>query len=107
MSEKRNLAKELFHGIKEVKAGEGKRYSIGGSEDITNIRQELGMSQSTFSVLLGVSLRTLQDWEQGRRFPNGSALSLLRIAKDCPEAFVKAHIVNEEQINLSGHLASK
>lgn len=107
MNLKRDLAKELLEGISEIKAGEGKRYAIGTPEDIVEIRRGLSLSQSVFSALLGVSSRTLQDWEQGRRFPRGPALSLLRIAKDCPEAFIKAHIVSEDQINISNHTRSE
>jgi len=88
MSVKRDLAKELLEGIKEIQKGKGKKYTIEVPDDIVGIRQELNLSQSAFSALLGVSIRTLQDWEQGRRFPRGPALSLLRIAKDHPEVFV-------------------
>ncbi|MDP3636722.1 MAG: helix-turn-helix domain-containing protein [Azonexus sp.] len=52
-------------------------------------RNRVGMSQSEFAKLLGVSVRTLQDWEQGRREPSGVARTLLRIASQNPEA-VKA-----------------
>lgn len=89
MSSKRDLAKELLQGINEIKKGKGKKYTIEVPEDIVDIRQELNLSQSAFSALLGVSIRTLQDWEQGRRSPRGPALSLLRIAKEHPEVFVQ------------------
>ncbi|WP_081729307.1 helix-turn-helix domain-containing protein [Pseudomonas sp. QTF5] len=46
----------------------------------------LGVSQSAFAKLIGVSLRTLQDWEQGRRQPTGAAQTLLRVASQHPEA---------------------
>jgi DNA-binding transcriptional regulator YiaG len=49
-------------------------------------RAKVGVSQSAFAVLLGVSVRTLQDWEQGRREPSGAAKTLLRIAARTPEA---------------------
>lgn len=52
------------------------------------IRKKLKLSQASFAVLLGVSTRTLQDWEQGRRQPTGPALALLRIAQRYPEAFL-------------------
>ena len=51
------------------------------------IRSKLKMSQVMFAGLLGVSTRTLQDWEQGRRNPQGPALALLRIAEQHPEVF--------------------
>lgn len=51
------------------------------------IRSKLNLSQSAFAGLLGVSMRTLQDWEQGRRSPQGPAVALLRIAEQHPEVF--------------------
>jgi|GEM_PF-140182 len=51
------------------------------------IRSKLNLSQSAFAGLLGVSLRTLQDWEQGRRRPQGPAVALLRIVEQHPETF--------------------
>lgn len=51
------------------------------------IRLRLNMSQSAFAGLMGVSVRTLQDWEQGRREPQGPAVALLRIAEQHPEVF--------------------
>ncbi|MDK1082392.1 MAG: helix-turn-helix domain-containing protein, partial [Anaerolineae bacterium] len=55
------------------------------------IRSRLKLSQSAFAGLLGVSMRTLQDWEQGRRTPRGPALALLRIAEQHPEIFADLH----------------
>jgi putative transcriptional regulator len=52
--------------------------------DIKKIREETGLSQSEFSVLLHVSIRTLQNWEQGRRTPTGPTLALLTIIKHDP-----------------------
>lgn len=51
------------------------------------IRARLNLSQSAFAGLMGVSLRTVQDWEQGRRKPSGPAEALLRIAEQKPEVF--------------------
>ena len=48
-------------------------------------RHKAGLSQAQFAVLLGVSKRTLQDWEQGRREPSGAAKSLLKIAEKRPD----------------------
>jgi putative transcriptional regulator len=56
--------------------------------NIVAIRQELHLSQSVFAAYMGISLRTLQEWEQGRRKPSGPATVLLRIAQKHPEAFV-------------------
>jgi putative transcriptional regulator len=51
----------------------------------SEVRAKVGMSQSAFAKLLGVSVRTLQEWEQGRRKPSGAAQTLLTIAQRHPE----------------------
>ena len=48
-------------------------------------RYRVKMSQGEFAKLLGISLRTLQEWEQGRREPSGAALSLIRVANERPD----------------------
>ena len=53
------------------------------------IRERLRLTQAEFAARLRVSLRTLQEWEQGRRSPSGPALSLLRIADQEPEVFLR------------------
>ncbi|MFQ6093874.1 MAG: NadS family protein [bacterium] len=58
--------------------------------DIKNIRGQLRMSQSEFATMIGVSVSTLQNWEQGRRRPEGPARALLKIAAENPKAMVKA-----------------
>lgn len=55
------------------------------------IRLRMNLSQEAFARLLGVSVRTLQEWEQGRRTPRGPALALLRIADQHPEVFRDLH----------------
>jgi putative transcriptional regulator len=50
------------------------------------IRQRYALSQSEFAALLGVSIKTLQNWEQGRRTPHGAARILLQVAAKHPEA---------------------
>jgi len=57
---------------------------------ITNIRKKLHVSQAKFAYLIGVSVDTLQNWEQGRRMPEGPALALLRVAEANPKAIMKA-----------------
>ena len=54
--------------------------------DVASIRREYGLSQEQFASLLGISVRTLQNWEQGRREPHGPAKVLLRVAARHPEA---------------------
>jgi len=54
--------------------------------DVAAIREEYGLSQDKFAALLGISVRTLQNWEQGRRHPHGPARVLLRVAARHPKA---------------------
>lgn len=58
--------------------------------DIKAIREHIGLSQSHFALTIGVSVRTLQNWEQGHRQPQGPALALLTIFKNDPEHTMKA-----------------
>ena len=58
--------------------------------DIKAIREGLGKSQSEFAMMIGVSVSTLQNWEQGRRQPEGPARALLKIAAENPKAVAKA-----------------
>jgi putative transcriptional regulator len=54
--------------------------------DIKNIRDGFGLTQVQFAALLGISVRTLRNWEQGRRVPEGPARVLLLVAARHPEA---------------------
>lgn len=58
--------------------------------DVAKIRAEYDLSQAQFAALLGISIRTLQNWEQGRRSPQGPAQVLLRVAARHPEAVLDA-----------------
>ena len=55
---------------------------------VTMIREKAGLSQPRLAELLGVSVRTLQEWEQGRRAPSGAARTLLLIAEKNPRALL-------------------
>ena len=82
---RRDIGAELLTSVLEMKAGKtGKVHRISLSE-ITQARANSGLSQSRFAEVLGVSVRTLQEWEQGRRKPSGAAQSLLAIASRRPE----------------------
>ena len=81
---KRDLAAELLQSIREMKAGKTEVvFSLA-----TEARQRTGLSQSQFAALLGVSVRTLQGWEQGRKQPSGAARTLLSIARTNPKALL-------------------
>ena len=85
---KRDIGRELLDGITAIKAGKGKRKTVKMPPDVKNIRSKTGLSQSAFAGLLGVSVRTLQEWEQGRRTPKGPAQALLRVAERHPKALL-------------------
>ena len=92
----RDLGVEILAGIDEIKAfkrgkSELKVTELSEPSEPKVIRAQLNLSQSAFAGLLGVSMRTLQDWEQGRRAPQGPAIALLRIAEQQPEVFAKLH----------------
>ena len=84
---KRNIGKEILDGLREIKRGEHKR--VVNVPDVGAIREKTGLSQARFAELLGVSVRTLQDWEQGRRAPSGAARTLLLIADRDPKVLLK------------------
>jgi len=63
---------------------------VAWDKSISATRQKLGLSQSRFARLLGISVRTLHHWEQGSRTPSGSARVLLRVAAQHPEAVLEA-----------------
>ena len=84
---KRNIGQEILEGIRELKRGEHGR--ITSVPSVSSVRERTGLSQSKFAMLLGVSVRTLQEWEQGRRAPSGAARTLLMIAAKNPRALVE------------------
>jgi len=87
MSKKRDIGKEILEGIRDIK--EGKSGRVVNVPAVAEIREKTGLSQSRFAALLGVSTRTLQDWEQGRRAPSGAARTLLLIAHKNPKALLE------------------
>jgi putative transcriptional regulator len=82
----RDIGKEILEGIRELKRGESGR--VSNVPAVSEIRSKTGLSQSRFAELLGVSVRTLQDWEQGRRAPSGAARTLLLVANKNPTALL-------------------
>ena len=79
---RRDLGAELVQAIREMKAGQGRVVT----SPVIEARKKTGLSQSQFAALLGVSVRTLQGWEQGRKQPSGAARTLLAIASTNPKA---------------------
>jgi putative transcriptional regulator len=90
---KEELFKELENSINEggkILRGNKKASRVFDFEnpDPKMIRENLGLSQSKFAKLLGINLSTLQNWEQGRRKPEGPAKVLLNVAAKHPEAIL-------------------
>lgn len=86
IASKRNLGHEILEGLRELKRGEVGR--VVNIPSVAAIRERTGLSQAKFAALLGVSVRTLQEWEQGRRAPSGAARTLLMVAAKSPEALL-------------------
>jgi putative transcriptional regulator len=80
----RDLGAELLQSIREMKSGKVQVVHSPAAE----AREKTGLSQSQFAALLGVSVRTLQGWEQGRKQPSGAARTLLTIARTNPKALL-------------------
>lgn len=78
----RDMAAELEQSISEMLAGQGSSVPMS---PLVLVRIQSGLSHSIFAKLLGVSVRTLQEWEKGRRKPSGAAQTLLTIALRHPE----------------------
>jgi putative transcriptional regulator len=82
---KRDLAADLLQSVREMKAGNVRVVF----SPVIEARNKTGLSQSQFAALLGVSVRTLQGWEQGRKQPSGAARTLLAIASINPKAVLE------------------
>ena len=86
---------QLLASVKEagrIKRGEqepSRRFEVK-AEDVRAIRTKLAKSQSEFALMIGVSVSTLQNWEQGRRQPEGPARALLKVAAINPGAVAAA-----------------
>lgn len=81
----RDVWQETLDAVRDIKAGKVGRVETVDLLPVVEARQKSGLSQSRFAELLGVSVRTLQDWEQGRRKPSKAAMSLIQIAKQRPD----------------------
>jgi putative transcriptional regulator len=81
--------KDLLESVKQMRLGQAARVTKVEVPAAAEARARVGLSQQQFAGLLGVSPRTLQDWEQGRREPTGAAKTLLRVAVSHPEVLLE------------------
>ena len=84
------LGEMLLDSVRQMKAGKAARTQQVEQNDVVAARMASGLSQSEFSQALGISVRTLQEWEQGRRSPSGAARTLIGIAARHPKIIIEA-----------------
>jgi putative transcriptional regulator len=90
-----SVGKEIIAAIDEIQAYKRGELELRVTEVTARpnpyapaaIRARFGLSQAEFADLLNIHVRTLQQWEQGRRHPTGPALTLLRVVAEHPDAF--------------------
>lgn len=90
-SEVRKFRADLLTSVRQMRRGQAARVTKVRLPAAAEARASVGLSQQEFAQLLGVSARTLQDWEQGRREPTGAAKTLLRVAVSHPEVLRELH----------------
>lgn len=90
-SEMQKFQSDLLESVKQMRRGKAARVTKVKLPTAAEARARMGLSQQAFALLLGVSARTLQDWEQGRREPTGAAKTLLRVAVAHPEVLRALH----------------
>ena len=95
-----NAATEALEFVRDNADREEYRVHLPDEINPRLIRSRLNMSQRTFAATFTIELRTLQDWEQGRRVPNGAAQTLLRIIHFEPEAAKRA--IAHESVGAGG-----
>ena len=87
-SDRDRFQKDLLTSVEQMRRGEAARVTEVQISAAAQARASVGLSQQEFAGLLGVSARTLQDWEQGRREPTGAAKTLLKVAVLHPEVLL-------------------
>jgi putative transcriptional regulator len=87
-SELNKFQQDLLTSVRQMRQGKAAKVTKVKLPDAAVARAKAGLSQQDFALLLGVSPRTLQDWEQGRREPTGAARTLLRVAVENPKALL-------------------
>ena len=90
-SDVEKFQKDLLQSVKQMRRGQPARVTKVKLTPAAEARASIGMSQQDFAELLGVSARTLQDWEQGRREPTGAARMLLKVAVKHPKVLRGMH----------------
>jgi putative transcriptional regulator len=88
-SEIKKFQEDLLESVRQMGQRRRARVTKIKLPDAAQARALVGLSQQEFALLLGVSARTLQDWEQGRREPTGAARTLLRVAVSHPEVLLE------------------
>ena len=86
MDEAEALREDLLESVRQMRRSDAARVTEVDLPVVAEARSRVGMSQEEFAALLGVSTRTLRDWELGRRTPRGAARTLIRVAHRHPEA---------------------
>lgn len=92
---RKELFNELLRSVQEAAAIErgtakpSRRFEVRTANDVVRVRSKLGLPQTKFARLLGISENTLQNWEQGRRKPSGPARVLLKIAARHPKIILE------------------
>lgn len=81
----RNIAPNIDQTLQEIQASQTSLVIKNTIPDIYEARTAVGLSQQEFANLMGISKRTLQEWEQGRRVPTGAARTLIKLAIKHPE----------------------
>jgi putative transcriptional regulator len=87
---------DLLESVRQMQAGKAARITRVEVPPIVAVRNASGLSQAEFAALLGVSKRTLQEWEQGRRKPSGAAMTLIRIVQRRPDVLREVLSMNQE-----------
>ena len=90
-SEMKNFQSDLLESVKQMRSGQAARVTKVKVPEAAEARARVGLPQQAFASLLGVSPRTLQDLEQGRREPTGAVKTLLRVAVAHPEVLRGLH----------------
>ncbi|WAW10384.1 type II toxin-antitoxin system MqsA family antitoxin [Oxalobacter vibrioformis] len=82
--EMKQFSEDLLESVRQMKQGKAARKTAVSVSDIAAVRNKSKLSQAEFAKLMGVSVRTFQAWEQGKRSPSGAAVTLLRVAEAHP-----------------------